>query len=227
MSQSSLFPWKYDTVRRVRTRIGWTVTGRVPGYIQEQESVCKVHVATPDEELNETVKTWWRTENFGCRYDDDTQRLVEDARVMNFLNESTRKVDGRYEVPLICAMTVLIFLTTLPLQLGDLNFLRRDLVVILSWLQITRKVLTWTWRRDTSKGLLKRKQLLQSRENGTFLITQLSTLRNLVCDAAAKVQGSSLNSHLLTGPDLLNNFVGIFMRFRKKRLHCQETLKQC
>ena len=51
----------------VRSRIGWTVTGRVPGYIQEQESVCKVHVATPDEELNETVKTWWRTENFGCR----------------------------------------------------------------------------------------------------------------------------------------------------------------
>ena len=40
----------------VCTRIGWTVTGRVPGYIQEQESVCKVHVATLDEELNETVK---------------------------------------------------------------------------------------------------------------------------------------------------------------------------
>ena len=45
-------------VRRVLllARIGWTVTGRAPGYIQEQESVCKVHVATPDEELNETVK---------------------------------------------------------------------------------------------------------------------------------------------------------------------------
>ena len=43
----------------VHTRIGWTVTGRVPGYIQGQESVCKVHVATPEEELNETVKTWW------------------------------------------------------------------------------------------------------------------------------------------------------------------------
>ena len=85
----------------VRTRIGWTVTGRVPGYVQEQESVCKIHVATSDEELNETVKTWWRTENFGCRYDNDTQRSVEDGRVMKFLKESTRKVDGRYEVSLI------------------------------------------------------------------------------------------------------------------------------
>ena len=34
----------------VRTRIGWTVTGCLPGHIQECESVCKVHVATPDEE---------------------------------------------------------------------------------------------------------------------------------------------------------------------------------
>ena len=85
----------------VHTRIGWTVTGRVPRYIQGQESVCKVYVATPEEELNETVKSWWRTENFGCRYYNDTQRSVEEERVLKFLNESTRKVDGRYEVPLI------------------------------------------------------------------------------------------------------------------------------
>jgi len=62
----------------VRTRIGWTVTGRVPGYVQEQESVCKIHVATPDEELNETVKTRCWTETFGCRYYNDTQRSVKD-----------------------------------------------------------------------------------------------------------------------------------------------------
>ena len=41
----------------IRTKIGWTITGRLPGYIQDCESVCKVHVTTPDEELNETVKT--------------------------------------------------------------------------------------------------------------------------------------------------------------------------
>ena len=58
-------------------------------------------MATPDEELNETVKTWWRTENFGCHYDNDTQGSVEDGRVMKFLSESTPKVDGRYEAPLI------------------------------------------------------------------------------------------------------------------------------
>lgn len=49
----------------VCTRIGWTVTGRLAGHVRECESVCKVQIANPDEELNETVETCWQTENFG------------------------------------------------------------------------------------------------------------------------------------------------------------------
>ena len=61
----------------VSTKIGWTVTGRLPGYIRDSKSVYKVHVATPDEVLHETVKTWWRAENFGCRYDSDVMHSVQ------------------------------------------------------------------------------------------------------------------------------------------------------
>ena len=39
-----------------------------------------------------------------------------------------------------------------------------------------------------------------------------------VCDAAAKYQGSSLNSHLVSVLDLLNNLVGICMRFREEKV---------
>ena len=39
-----------------------------------------------------------------------------------------------------------------------------------------------------------------------------------VSDAPAKYQGSSLYSHHVSGPDLLNNLVGIFVRLREETI---------
>ncbi|XP_068692553.1 uncharacterized protein [Montipora foliosa] len=207
----------------VHTRICWTVTGRVPGYIQGQQSVCKVHVATPEEELNETVKTWWRTENFGCRYDNDTQRSVEDERVMEFLNESTRKVDGRYEVPLIWCDKNVNLPDNFPAAARRLEFLEKRLS--------RDPELAANYKRtidmDMKKGYIKRltKEEVVAPVARKWYLPRHPVVNpkkpgkvRRVCDAAAKFQGSSLNSHLLSGPDLLNNLVGIFMRFREEKV---------
>ena len=159
-------------------------------------------MATPDEELNETVKTWWRTENFGCRYDNDTERSVEEDRVMKFLDESTHKADDRYEVPLIWRDDTV--------ELPD-NF-----------------ALLWkTIDMDMEKGYIK----TLTKEEATAPAMSIWYLPHhpvlnpkkpekvcRVCDAATKFQGSSLNNQLLSGPDLLNNLVGIFMRFREEKV---------
>ncbi|XP_075252013.1 uncharacterized protein LOC142344310 [Convolutriloba macropyga] len=39
-----------------------------------------------------------------------------------------------------------------------------------------------------------------------------------VANAASKFRGKSLNSNLLTGPDLLNNLVGVLLRFRQHKV---------
>ena len=32
-----------------RTKLGWTVTGRLPGYVQDSESIFTVSISSPDE----------------------------------------------------------------------------------------------------------------------------------------------------------------------------------
>ena len=72
------------------------MTGKLPRYSRDSESVCFIHVASPEEELNELVKTWWKTESFGCKYDSDEQRLKEDEPILESLERTTCKFDGRY-----------------------------------------------------------------------------------------------------------------------------------
>ena len=44
-------------------------------------------------------------------------------------------------------------------------------------------------------------------------------------DAAGTVKGQSLNKHLLGGPDMLNNLVGILLRFRRKKIVLSADIK--
>ena len=68
----------------------------------------------------------------------------------------------------------------------------------------------------------------------TWYLTHLTMLNpnkpgkvRVVFDAAAKFHGVSLNSELLTGPNLLNNLVGILMRCRREKIMSWRTLNKC
>ena len=172
---------------------------------------------------NETVKNWWRTENFGCRYDNDTQCSVEDERVMKFLDENTRKVDGRYEVPLIWCDDKVKLPDNFAAAAQRLNFLEKKLNCNPELAERYRKTIDM----DMEKGYIKR---LTKKETTAPVMRKWYLPHHpvlnpkkpekvrRVCDAAAKFQGSSLNSYLLSGPDLLNHLVGIFMRFREEKV---------
>ena len=85
----------------IKTKLGWTVTEILPRYSRDSESVCFILVTSPDGELNELVKTWWRAESFGCKYDSDERRSKEAELILESLEKTTCKVDGRYQVGLI------------------------------------------------------------------------------------------------------------------------------
>ena len=201
----------------IKTKLGWVVTGHLPGYARNSESVCFVHVNSPEEEMYEFLKTWWKTESFGCKYDSKEQRSREDEMVLESLIRTTRKVDGRYEVGLIWKDAAK--------SLPDNRALARQCLELLEKRlerdpQLKAKY-TETIENDLHKGYIKK--LEDCPVAHKWYLPHHAVIHphkpgkiRRVGDAAARYQGTSLNDCFLSGPDQWNSLVGILMRFREE-----------
>jgi len=89
---------------------------------------------------------------------------------MKFLNESTRKVDGRYEVPLIWRDDKVKLPDNFAAAAQHLNFLEK-LNRNPELAERYRKTIDMDMEKGYIKSLLRRKQLHQPCANGTFLTT--------------------------------------------------------
>ena len=89
------------TPRAVRTTLGWAAASHIPGSAKKSKHVLKVHVSTPEEDLHRQVQEWWKTESFGCKYDGQVSRSVEDHAAIQILESTTQKVGDRYETGLL------------------------------------------------------------------------------------------------------------------------------
>ena len=207
----------------IKTKLGWTVTGTLPRYSRGSESVCFIHVASPEEELNELVKTWWRTESFGCKYDSDERRSKEDELILESLEKTTSKVDGRYQVGLIWK--------DLNTNLPDNRAVAERRLHLLEKRLKSDPELNVKYRQtiddDLQKGYIKKlsEQELSQANPRVWYLPHHPVLNphkpgkvRRVSDAAAKYQGTSLNDQLSSGPNLLNSLGGILMRFRQESI---------
>ncbi|XP_028413784.1 uncharacterized protein LOC114536629 [Dendronephthya gigantea] len=207
----------------VCTKLGWTITGPMPEHVRDSETILSIHVPPPDEELHNKVKFWWRTEEFGCKYDIDTQRSIEDEQAMRFLEETTKIVGGRYEVGLLwkdkhSTMQENRHVAEQRLKLLDKR-LQRDPDLAEAYKK--------TIESDMSNGYIRQlsEEEAAARVSKQWYLPHHPVLNpnkpgkvRRVCDAASKLNGSSLNDHLIAGPDLLNSLIGVFMRFREEKI---------
>jgi hypothetical protein len=167
------------------------------------------------------VERFWQTESFGVKVDADKSFSIQDQKALEVLEANTRFSNGHYEVPMLWKnenvkmpfnrdMANKRFQTLSKRFEKDNDFQSKYCKVMNGYIE---------------KGFAR---ILTSEEakvvtDKTWYLPHHSVINpkkpnkvRVVFDAAASLQGLSLNSQLVTGPDLLNSLFGVLVRFRLK-----------
>ncbi|XP_053685689.1 uncharacterized protein LOC128735222 [Sabethes cyaneus] len=213
----------------INTNLGWTIYGGAP----QGQSVSMLHYVYHvntcvndterlDDGLDRAVKEYFSIESLGVTYPNKEIRSRDDERAMQLLHDLTQFNGERYETGLLWRNVDTKLPNSKPMALKRFYSLQRrmekdpDLARTLD-----EKLVDYL-----SKGYIRKltaEELAESHERIWYLPVFPVFNPNkpgkvrLVWDAAATINGVSLNSALLTGPDLLTPLVSILYKFRESR----------
>ena len=176
---------------------------------------------TEEELLTEQVKVWWTTESFGTKYEKPAPQSREDERAMSILENTTKKLQNRYETGMLWKEDNVEFPDNKRMALKRLEATERSLKRRPELASAYQDTMTAYIQQGHARKLTP-EEASQPNARRWFLPHHAVTNPNkpgkvrVVFDAAAKFQGVSLNDRLLTGPDLLKSLPGVLLRFREE-----------
>ncbi|XP_066927415.1 uncharacterized protein [Clytia hemisphaerica] len=199
----------------IKTIFGWTLFG-ASGQ-PETVSMNRI-VIEPEADLHHCVQRIWDQDFITNPSDRDEALSIEDKRCHEKLESETVLADGKYQVPMLWKKDVTLSnnRTVAEKRFHQLqNKLRREPNLRKLYDQSMTKYLEIGYARKmtSEEAATAHPRTWYLPHYGVFNPNKPGKIR-LVFDAAAKFQGTSLNDALYTGPDLLNNMLGVLMRFR-------------
>ncbi|XP_055618958.1 uncharacterized protein LOC129764157 [Toxorhynchites rutilus septentrionalis] len=205
----------------VKTRLGWCVYGKQqPGMKSEYSlHICE---CTTNKDLHDAVKQFYDIEEIGSG--NVTLRSKEEQRALDLLEQTTVRVGEKFETGLLWAKDDVELPNSYTMALRRLECLekkmQRDPVLKEN---VFRQI-----REFVSKGYIHKATMNELNEAnprriwylplGVVVNPKKPEKIRIVCDAAAKVDGVSLNSMLLKGPDQLVSLLGVLFRFRQFKI---------
>ncbi|XP_055542920.1 uncharacterized protein LOC129728499 [Wyeomyia smithii] len=215
-----------------KSRLGWTVYG-----FNQDSSVGRAHrfhiceCKKQDQSVHELVEKFFAVESLGimevsCPESADVQRANQ------ILQGTIRRVGQRFEIGLLWRFDHFEFPDSYPMAVRRLQCLERriqsDPVIGES---VKRQMVEYQEKGYIHKATEAELQEADMRRAwylplGIVLNPKKPNKVRIFRDAAAKVDGVSLNTMLMKGPDLLNTLLGVLYGFREKRIAFSADLKE-
>ncbi|XP_062714191.1 uncharacterized protein LOC134290969 [Aedes albopictus] len=211
----------------VKTHLGWTIFGAC----SKQESsnggshiyhicACKLQNG---EQLHLAVKQYFSLDSLGIMMPVAASVSKDDERALMLLSSLTQVTGNRYQTGLLWRSDNIRLPDSRPMALQRLKCLERRLAKNADLkLAYDGKLAEYE-----TKGYIRKvtqKEIEQNKGHSWYLPTFPVINPNkpgkirIVWDAAATAHGVSLNSMLLTGPDLLSSLVAVLNQFRENRI---------
>ena len=181
------------------------------------------HVVQDEVSLDKQLEHFWKTESYGLEKLESKPMTVEDQYAQRIIESTISKVDGHYQMGLLwkeqnprlpCNRVVA------EARLSHLKKrLQRDPELHNKYRAVIEDYIAKGYaRKMTAEEASPRSNITWYRPHHPVFNPNKPGKMRVVFDAAAKFQDTSLNEHLLQGPDLTNDLVGVLIRFRQDRI---------
>ena len=201
----------------VRLPIGWVLSGPLPSSSSFTSTSFKSNAE--DVQLAEQVKSWYDMESFGAYVQADP-RSASDKRANKILETTTIHDGERYSVGMLWVEDDVALPNNYYSSLVQLKSLEKRLAKDES----LKERYAATIKEDLDKGYVIKtpSSVSNYRSLREWYLPHHPVLNpnkpgkvRRVLNGAAKFHGKSLNSCLLTGPDLLQDLFNVLLRFRQ------------
>ncbi|XP_058816672.1 uncharacterized protein LOC131679946 [Topomyia yanbarensis] len=214
-----------------RCRLGWTIHGRI-GSGNQDAAYFNHHVCdcSTDRELHGIVERFFAIDAVLSTV--PTIETEDDRRARRILTETTVRVDGGFETGLLWKYDYIEFPRSYSMAEQRLKCLERRMKSN----PALRENLVRQLREYQKKGYAHKAtetELLAADPTRVWYLPLGAVINpkkpgkvRVIWDAAAKVNGISLNTMLLKGPDMLTSLPAVLSRYRQRQVAISADIKE-
>ncbi|XP_062547153.1 uncharacterized protein LOC134212888 [Armigeres subalbatus] len=202
-----------------KTRLGWCVYGK---QANDTSAVTRLHVHSEkigNRELHELMKQYFNIEETAIAIPLESE---DDKRARKILETTTRRVNGRFETGLLWKYNKPSFPNSYPLAVRRMQSLERQLAKEPGLRERVNEQIADYELKGYAHRITPEEAESANPDRVWYL--PLGIVRNpkkpekvrLIWDAAARVNGVSLNDMLIKGPDMLTSLFAVLLRFRQR-----------